>query len=157
MNALYVLFMLIGVVFSYHARGLIGNIRLWTAVPALFVLFVICWPLTFFRAEFPLATVNYGYALAVFSVAYALRAAIKPSRVFDFFAAISYPLYLVHFLIGFSLMQVLTSWNVNALLATFAALAVTIALATVLHYVIELPSQAAGKALSMRAFPAIRA
>jgi peptidoglycan/LPS O-acetylase OafA/YrhL len=156
MNALYVLFMLIGVVFSYHARGLIGNVRLWTAVPALFVLFVICWPLTFFRGDFPLVTLNYGYALLVFGGAYALRGAIKPSRVFDFFAAISYPLYLVHFLIGFSLMQVLTSWNVNALLATLAALAVVIALATFLHYAIELPSQAAGKALAMRVFPAVR-
>jgi peptidoglycan/LPS O-acetylase OafA/YrhL len=145
--------MLIGVVFSYHARGLIGNRRLWIAVPALFALFVICWPLTFFRWEFPSATLNYGYALVVFCAGYALRDAIKPSRVFDFFAAISYPLYLVHFLIGFSLMQILTSWNVNGLLATFAALAVTIALAAVLHRAIELPSQALGKALSIRAFP----
>ena len=65
-----------------------------------FALFVACWPLTFFRADFPLATVNYAYALLVFAVAYVFRNAARSSRVLDYFAAISYPLYLVHFLVG---------------------------------------------------------
>jgi peptidoglycan/LPS O-acetylase OafA/YrhL len=150
-NALYVLFMLIGVAFSYHARGLIGSKRLGAAVLILFGLFVVCWPLTFFRAEYPFATASYGYALIAFSTMYAFRNAVRPSRILDYFAAISYPLYLVHFLAGVTLMQLMTiAWHVDAGVATLVAFAVSIGLATVLHYVIELPSQAFGKALSRR-------
>ena len=150
MNALYVLYMLIGVVFSYHARGLIGNTRLWGAVIALFAAFVICWPLTFFRGDYPLITLDYGYALILFGVLYALRGAVKPSRVLDYFAAISYPLYLIHLLIGFALMQILTARNVGPLVATAIAIVCTVALATLLHYAIEMPSQRFGKALASR-------
>ena len=149
MNALYVLFMLIGVVFSYHARGLIGVKRLSASVLVLFAMFVICWPLTFFRGEYPLATINYGYAAVVFSVMYALRNFARPSRILDYFAAISYPLYLVHFLVGFTLLSLMLDRHVDVTLATLAAFAAVIALATALHYTIELRSQRFGKSLDV--------
>ncbi len=145
MNALYVLFMLIGVVFSYHARGLIGGKRLAGAALALFAAFVLCWPLTFFRAGFPLVTMNYAYAALVFSALYAIRTAVKPSVLLDFLAAISYPLYLIHFLTGFAVIQLLTSWNIDPVVATALALGVSVALATLLHFAIELPSQRIGR------------
>ena len=148
MNALYVLFMLIGVVFSYHARGLIGVKRLCASVVVLLALFVICWPLTFFRGEYPLATINYIYAAVVFSVMYALRRYARPSRVLDYFAAISYPLYLVHFLVGFTLLQVLLDHHIDVTLGTLTAFVAVIALATGLHYVVEVPSQRFGKFLA---------
>lgn len=150
MNALYVLFMLIGVAFSYHARGLIDGKRLAAAAVLLFAAFVFCWPLTFFRGEYPLATVNYGYAAIVFSLMYVLRDRARPSRVLDYFAAISYPLYLVHFLVGFTILQVLIDRHVDVTLATLSAFAAAIALATALHYTIELRSQKFGKAVASR-------
>lgn len=149
-TALYIVFMLIGVTFSFHARGLLGAGRLGASVLALFTLFVICWLLTFFRVQFPSFTVNYGYALLVFSTLYVLRDRIHSVRVLDYFAAISYPLYLVHSLVGYTLMQILIGRHAGALVATAASLALVIALATLLHHVIELPSQAFGKSLAQR-------
>lgn len=149
-NALYVLFMLIGVVFSYHARGLIGTKRLVASALVLFAAFVICWPLTFFRGEYPLATINYGYAAIVFGTMYALRTYARPSRVLDFFAAISYPLYLVHFLVGLTLLRLLLDRHVDVTFATLLAFATAIALAAALHYAIEVRSQRFGKAIASR-------
>ncbi len=151
-NALYVLYMLIGVIFSYHVRGRIGTSALIASVVVLFTLFVLCWPLTFFRGEYPSATYNYGWALLVFGGAYALRARIPDSRIADFFAAISYPLYLVHALIGYTIITLLLAAGVNAALATAVAFAVAVAIAVLLHRTIEGRSQAAGKALAARWF-----
>lgn len=150
-NALYVLFMLIGVAFSYHVRGLIGTPKLVAAAVALFALFVVCWPLTFFRGEYPWATFSYGYALVVFGALYALRGAVRANAVLDFFAAISYPLYLVHALVAFSLMQVLIRNGIDPALATAIAFGVAVGLATIIHRTVERPAQALGKALARRA------
>jgi peptidoglycan/LPS O-acetylase OafA/YrhL len=149
-TSLYVLFMLIGVVFRYHARGLFGAKRLVASALALFAAFAICWPLTFFRGEYPLAPINYGYAAIVFGVTYALRAYARPARVLDFFAAVSYPLYLVHFLVGLALLQLLIGRHVDVTLATLLAFGSAIALAAALRDAIELRSQRFGKAIASR-------
>jgi peptidoglycan/LPS O-acetylase OafA/YrhL len=150
MNALYLLYMFIGVAFSFHARGSIGTRRLIGAVAGLFVAFVLCWPLTFFRGQFPLITLNYGYALVLFGALYAWRENVKASRILDYFAAISYPLYLVHALTGFALMQVLTALHVAPLPATLAAFVLALSLATVVHVAVEVPTQRLGKHLARR-------
>ena len=151
-NALYVLFMLIGVVFSYHVRGRIGSAAAAAAVIVLFALFVYCWPLTFFRGEYPSATFNYGWALLVFSAMYAFRRRVPDSRVADFFAGVSYPLYLVHALVGFTVMKALMVVHVAPLPATCVAFIVIVLLALTLHVTIERPSQAFGKTLAARIF-----
>lgn len=149
-NAVYLLFMLIGVVFSYHVRDRIRAIVAVPAIAVLFALFFLCWPMTFFRGEYPSAPINYGYALIVFSAAYLLRERIPDTRIGSFFAAISYPLYLVHTLIGFSVMNLLLAAHVGPALALLAGFAAAIALATGLHFAIELPSQRLGKLLGAR-------
>jgi peptidoglycan/LPS O-acetylase OafA/YrhL len=152
-NALYLLFMLIGVVFSYHARRRIGTAQAIASVIVLFAAFVVCWPLTFFRADFPVVTYNYGYALVVFAACYALRRFVPDARVADFFAAISYPLYLVHSLVGYVVLTTLLTAHVDAAFATLGAFAVAVALAFALHRTVEKPSQAFGKSLAARVAP----
>ncbi len=152
-NALYVLFMLIGVIFSYHVRRQIGTVPAAAAIAALFVMFVACWPLTFYRHDFPVVTYNYGYALIVFAAAYALRRHVPDSRVADFFAAISYPLYLVHALTGYVVLTLLLDHGVNGAIATLAAFGVAVALALGLHVTVEQRSQRLGKTLAARTFP----
>ncbi|MGB8266704.1 MAG: acyltransferase [Candidatus Velthaea sp.] len=151
-NALYLLYMLIGVVFSYHARRLIGDARAAASVIALFAAFVVCWPLTFFRAGFPDVTLNYAWALLVFGGMYLLRRSVRDLRAAGFFASISYPLYLVHALVGFSVMSALIGARQNAIFATLAGFTAAVALALVLHHAVELPSQAYGKSLATRIF-----
>ncbi len=116
----------------------------------LFAAFIVCWPLTFFRGEYPWATLSYGYALVVFAVLYIVRDAVRDHAVLDFFAAISYPLYLVHALVAFSLLQVMMHAGVDPALATLVAFAVVVGLAFVIHRTIERPTQSFGKALARR-------
>jgi len=152
-NALYVSFMIIGIIFSYHQRGLIRGWIVCVVVPLLFAAFAICWPMTFFRGEYPAATINYCYALAVFSFAYVFRHFVRANRVIDALAAVSYPLYLVHAVIGFTLITVLTARGLSPLVSTLIAFAAVIALAAVLHVAMEVPSQRFGKRLGQRFAP----
>jgi peptidoglycan/LPS O-acetylase OafA/YrhL len=154
-NALYVVFMLIGVVFSYHVRGRVGTLATVGGIAVLFITFVLCWPQTPYRAQFPIITYNYAYALAVFSILYTLRNRVPDLRVADFFASVSYPLYCVHALIGFSVMTLLITAGWNVVLATGIAFAVALAIAWLLHVGVEGRSQAVGKALAERWFPLV--
>lgn len=48
----------------------------------------------------PERVISYTYALLVFSVCYLVRELFRKNRALDFMADISYPLYLVHSMIG---------------------------------------------------------
>jgi peptidoglycan/LPS O-acetylase OafA/YrhL len=156
-NALYLLFMLIGVVFSYHARDRVNTSAAIASVIVLFIAFVVCWPLTFFRGDYPLVTYNYGYALIVFTACYAFRRYVPDTRAADFFAAISYPLHLVHSLVGYVVLTVLLAAHVNVVVATLTAFAVAIVLALALHRAVETPTQELGKSRAARVAPVRRA
>ena len=147
-NAIYLLFMLIGIVFSFHARGQIRPIPALIAGLTLYALVVVCWPLTFFRGEYPAAPIGYGCALATFFVFYVAHKRVPRTRIGDFFADISYPLYLVHSLIGYSIMQLLVARHVDPIAALVAAFAVVVLLALALHATVETHSQAFGKMLA---------
>lgn len=147
-NAIYLLFMLIGVVFSFHARGQIRPLPALIAGIALYALVFVCWPLTFFRGEYPAAPIGYGCALATFFVFYIARERVPRTRIADFFADISYPLYLVHSLVGYTIMQLLIARHVDPIAAMAAAFAVVALLALGLHGSVETRSQAFGKMLA---------
>lgn len=92
---------------------------------------------------------NYAYALALFGALFLLRERVRETRALDALAAISFPMYLVHALVGWSLLRLLM---LAGGLGYAAALAVTVAavlaLATLLHAVVERPSLALGKRLA---------
>ena len=85
---------------------------------------------------------NYAAALALFAGLYAARRHVPRSRLLAGLAAISYPFYLLHVLVGFSLLKLLM---LGAGLGYESALVLTLAgvalLAAGLHLVVERPSQ----------------
>jgi len=93
---------------------------------------------------------NYALGIAVFAIAYWLRGQFGANRVTEFFASISYSLYAVHAVLGWTILRILSDWNVPPLAALAIATGAAILAAWIVHRMVELPSQAAGRAVASR-------
>lgn len=141
-------YMLIGVAFNFHHRRLISGWALLLTGAVLLALFVSAWRFSVWSAQYPVVTLNYFYAVAVFGLLYAVRRHIPANAVLDGMAAISFPFYIVHSLMGYTLLR---AFMVGAGLGYYPAAALTLplllAMATGLHWGIERPSARAGQRL----------
>ncbi len=140
--------MLIGTLFQLRLRGRIGHAALACCAAALAALFAL-------QVRPAALCYNYGYALLLFALLFALRRLDRPRWLPDALAAISYPLYLVHFIAGFSVLKLLTLGRWSGLRLSYeaalvAAFLVAVGIATLLHYAVELPSLALGRRLTRR-------
>ena len=145
-ESVYVVFMLIGVLFNYRLHKLISPLGLLTSVGGLLLLFIACWRTSAVGNQYPVVPVNYVYALALFGLLFMVRRWVKETRPLSALAAISFPFYLVHAVVGYSLLKVLM---LSAGLRYTAALTITIpvllALASLIHISVERRSIALGK------------
>ena len=150
-EAMYLAFMLAGTLVHYHHRGALGTVKLAAGCCVLGAIFGACWAIGPDAALWPSKPANYAYALVLFAACYAMRRRFPRSEALDRLAAISYPLYLIHSVMGFAVM----SFLIMALgLPYWAAAPLTLALvvlaATALHWAVERPSIRAGRALMLR-------
>jgi peptidoglycan/LPS O-acetylase OafA/YrhL len=137
-DAVYLVFMLIGVLFNYRLRGLLSRGGCAAAVAAMAALCAACWRMSALAPQYPVVTANYGFALALFCVLYLLRRRIRPTGALDAAAAISFPFYLVHSMIGYSVMKVaMLAFGLGYPGALALALVAAAGVATVLHLTIE--------------------
>ena len=148
-EAMYLVFMFAGTLFHYHYRGALGTGRLALCSLLLAGAAGLCWAIGPDAALWPNKPANYGYALAVFGLSYAMRRRFRQVPLLDWLAAISYPLYLVHAVLGFTVMSFLTAalgmpYPAAAVLA-FAT--VTLA-AAMLHRTVERLSLRTGHAIT---------
>lgn len=134
----YLIFMFIGVMFNFHHDGKLRLSRMITAIGLLTVLFLVSWRFCVLRPEFPAATINYLYAIILFGALYWARDRIPSFRPLDAMAAISFPFYLIHAIVGFSVIKFLMlAWHANYDEALAAAVAVILAVASLLHQTVE--------------------
>jgi peptidoglycan/LPS O-acetylase OafA/YrhL len=148
-SADFIVFMFIGTAFHYHHRGRLGAETLLVLVPSLFGLFL--------TVQFFAPVINglpymwsYGLALIVFSFAATRLRDWRGNRVTRFFASISYPLYVVHGLLGYTVMRIVMDRSQQPLLAVSLALVCAIVAAWLLHVVVEQPTHRLGKRLAAR-------
>ena len=144
-------FMLMGTAFNYHLRGLVRTRTLLAVLAALAGLFVLTWRTSVWAVQFPVVTVNYAYALALFGGLYAVRRHIPANPVLDAMAAISFPFYVLHSILGFSVMRLLMTgagWPYYPALA--AAVLTILAAATLIHRAVERPTIRVGRHLAPR-------
>ena len=72
-------------------------------------------------------------------------------KVVQFFSRISYPLYVIHAVIGYILLYFLiVGAQIDPLFALMATFIVVTSIALFIHYWIEIPSQKLGKSLASR-------
>ncbi|WP_428393601.1 acyltransferase family protein [Lichenicoccus sp.] len=151
---MYIGFMLIGTVFHFHMTGRLGTVASLAGGALLVLLFLLCWRVGPIQNQIPSIPASYIDALALFLVAYVTRRVFRPIRWLDALADISYPLYLTHSIIGYSVMTfVIVRCRLPYDAALAIALAVVVPLAWLLHCLIEGPSLHTGKRLARRMAP----
>ena len=94
-----------------------------------------------------------GVALVVFVLAATFPRSVENNPVLRFFAGISFPLYVIHAVLGYVVMRVLIDLGVDPTLATMAAVVVAIGVAMGLHATVETWSQRRGGALAKQHWP----
>lgn len=145
-----VCFIFIGTLFNFRLREKISSGDLIGSTSAIFVVFLMMWQDTELVSEFWSTPLNYGYALAVFSACFALRARFRASRILDFIADISYPLYLIHAVMGYAVARFLTSLDAPFPIAISIALTIVVGAAYVIHIAVEAPTARLGKVASKK-------
>jgi len=145
----YITFMMIGVAFNFFFKRKISV--------GVFVLIGMISLVLFCACVSPDLRLNYSYAVIVFGCCYLLRNRIKFSNpVTDFFAKISFSLYVCHAYFGFVGIRVMIAFGANPYLALLIQIPVTIALATLVNRIVEMPSHKWSHAIS-RWSPAVTA
>jgi peptidoglycan/LPS O-acetylase OafA/YrhL/lysophospholipase L1-like esterase len=156
-------FMLIGTAFHFHFAGKIGHKHLTlfslvmlTGLGAAFGFSVINRTPFFLGAVWLQFLSAYGTALIVFSFCYCKREFIdrfarsKLSSPLRLAANISYPLYAIHAIVGYSLLHFLVEWSALPWYSLVLTLSVVFSAAWLLHVFVERPALAFGK--TCRAF-----
>lgn len=133
----YIPYMMIGVLFNYSIRGRIGILNFVLSAAVLFGVFFLAWKYSIQAAYLMSAMPSYGLALALFGSAYLFRNFFRPNRILDFFADISYPLYIVHSLLGYAVMRLLLDHGVNVYLCEIIGFLCAVLLACAIHFTIE--------------------
>ena len=136
-------FMFIGTVLSFSYRGQIGRMFSVRAILLLWSLYAIL-TLTG-RSGAQAEIISYFAAASLFAACYAARAHIPQIGLLRGLAAISYPLYVIHGITGYVVMDMLLARGASSVAAAGAAGLTSLILAVILHYLVENPTHALGR------------
>jgi peptidoglycan/LPS O-acetylase OafA/YrhL len=149
-NGMYIIFMLIGAALWQPDRGRRCGGQCILTVLVLGAMFMTAHSI--FADHVFMTGVRDRYsgaaAFVIFVAALACERWMRESRLPSFFGDISYPLYLVHVPLSWAIVFELTRRHVSVHLAFASALLASIALAWVLHVLIERPSHRWGKRIT---------
>ncbi|MFH0130738.1 acyltransferase family protein [Variovorax sp. VaC1] len=147
---LFLPFLFIGTLFHLELTKKISPKVLAGSAIVVLLIFLAMWKRTPWYAQAASSAMNYSYALALFSLCYVLRSRFRANRVLDFFADVSYPLYIVHSLIGYTAIRFLMANGMSFVPAALLAFSAAVAVAYLIHRTVELPTAALGKRLGRR-------
>ncbi len=144
--------MLVGVLLSGKRRGQLRT-RVVAVVPVLIAVHTVLLHVS--PIFHPDVSYHVGCLLAValFVLGWWTGGRWRRSHVTDALADVSYPLYVVHPVLGYALLSVLTSRGLNPAFAVLAATAVALGAAFALHRVVEVPTHRWGRRLARRLTP----
>ncbi len=134
------IFMLIGVAFNFYYRDAITLPQLVLGICWLFALFCGAYFIGPWSQGMEGYIVVYGYAMLLFALAFVTRRAWRCPSWLDGLARISYPLYIMHAICGYAVINILVTHGVNPALAFGTALCVVIGLAWIIHRWVETPT-----------------
>lgn len=150
-EASFITYMLIGSVLYAHYRRSITFGKAAFGVAFLLACFAAAVPLSSAPALGAVYGLAFLWGFLIFLPAYFFRDRIKLTRPFQFLADISYPLYVVHPLLGYVAMRLMMAAGLPYIIAFPAALMLVTGVAVAIHVYIEAPSIALAKRLA-RAF-----
>lgn len=134
------LMLLVGMAYYSLINKKITELQFGILQMIVFALIPILWLAVAQRAEYTYLWMS-GYLLAivVFHVCFLLREKFTQNRIFEHFADISYPLYVVHALFGYAIMYVFIGNGYGSITAILAASLASYAMAVAIHLTIEKP------------------
>lgn len=147
-NALaFITFMFIGVAIHYNFKGRLSGEGLAILGPVLFAVFVVAMASGASTRGVSLLW-NYALAAIIFLTAAVFARNWRSNPVLEFFADISYPLYVSHGLFGYALMRVALDSGLPSGVAVLLAIVGAIVLAWAMHIAVEEPTHRLGKKLA---------
>jgi peptidoglycan/LPS O-acetylase OafA/YrhL len=154
-EAMFLPFMLLGTLFLLRMQGRLGPVALLGSSALALAMFLLSWKRGPWPGTYDSAAVSYVWGWAIFALAFLARGWAVPLAPLRWLAQVSFPLYLIHSILGFVLLRLLMlrgglGYGPALALALLAALAV----AWVLHRLVERHSIAWGRALGRARPPA---
>ncbi|MFC7551220.1 acyltransferase family protein [Pseudoroseomonas wenyumeiae] len=147
-EAMFLPFMLLGTLFFLRMQGRLGWPALLGSSALGMALFLLSWKYGPRDGTYDSAALSYAWGLAIFTLCFLARGWVAPVAVLHRLASISYPLYLVHSILGFVLLRLLMlRFGLGYGPALALALLAALVLAWALHHLVERRSIAWGKAL----------
>lgn len=144
-DMMMIVFMLCGSLFNLHIQKRISTLNLIFSLAICLTIFFFGWNHTPYATGLTTTGMNYAVSFAFFAVCYGLREKFNNNKLIDFFADISYPLYLVHAVGGFVIIHILTSNGFNNLISILTSFFISVTVATLIHNTIEKQSNSMGK------------
>ena len=153
----FLILMFVGVALNFRQRGLIGRpaAALWAG--ACLAMFTAAWATRFIDmapGANPVADAidlpSYLGAVAVFVLCMAFQRWFTRGPLLDFFADISYPLYVVHGVVGYAALQVMIGRGVDGVLSLVVVFAAVVAISFAIHALVENPTHVYGQNLARR-------
>jgi peptidoglycan/LPS O-acetylase OafA/YrhL len=150
----FMIFMFTGVALNFRQRGLISRGLAGAWIAACVAMFMAAWATKFLGPGWAGLLVgviepeSYLAALALFLAAMAAQDFFKAHPAFRFIADISYPLYVVHGLGGYVMLQLMAGRGVEPHLALGITLVAVFAAAWAIHHFVETPTHRYGQNLA---------
>lgn len=147
MGVPYLVYMFIGVAFNFIYRKCLNpfvGLAIISSLFACFIYGIYLGP----KSEFAIVGWSYAYAIPLFGFAMLFPSIFRSTKIGDFFASISYPLYVVHGITGYVALRILSDLGFApwaALLVVFPAICF---LAWLLHRLVETPTRLLGKRIA---------
>lgn len=145
----YLIFMFIGVAFHYLHREKIKWMNASILIAGMYALFCISGWMGPYAWGQGIAG-SYVIALLAFGFGYAFKKRFTTNRVFEFLAAISYPLYIIHAVPGYIALRILSQRGVSPWIAMLLVFPCCLFCVWLLHALVERPSQVFSKKLGAR-------
>lgn len=150
-SSLFLLYMQIGVRYANYRQNIMSGRVLWLDIGLISILFVSC---CVTQVIFNSKIILISYTLATIIFFSFAHTSIQQwsgwnNRLLQFFTKISYPLYLLHAVIGYILLTLFLQHQVAPVYSILLTTGFIILLSWLLHYVVEKPSQILGKNLAV--------
>lgn len=154
-DAQFIVFMFIGSIFFQYWTAEISAKVLVTKVGSIFTLFASIWLLSERNSPISVQSIGriWSYAAAILAFATAMRFSHwfeSDNTAADFFAKVSYPLYVVHLAPGYLIMTALYSTPLPPAVDIGIAFACVCLVASLLHFSVEVPTQTLARRFKVR-------
>ncbi|MCW8399681.1 acyltransferase [Legionella sp. PATHC038] len=149
MSAQYIIFIFIGVVLHYLYCHKVKPDLGYFIIGTLFAMFCIAWWSGPYSGNLILAW-SYAFAVLTFLFASIFPHFFKANPAFNFLARISYPLYVIHSIVGYIVLRIMLEMKFKIWLSLIIVISASLLLSWLLHVFIEQPSRTLGKNLAAK-------